>query len=538
MNLSSIMKYRITKYSLFILDTAIVLFVFLFAAKIRPGSVHIVLKYYRSLIPFILIWIGSGVWGMKYSVKTIGSGMDYIRRIFKCNLLAISIVLALMYLLGKFYYSRYLVFSTILGSFTLELFLFVGIYYAFRFHKENSAYAATKLITRSRELEESQGAKFYLSTPKTIPSISNEPYYLPNAPKVNGNAILIPLWQKYLGDNPRLFDFLNDFLDLGRFSYSGSLILNTETYFNIQNEPEQSRQIFINLHKINDFRRINYYLIRVNELLIPGGVFVCRGQTITQRKTAFYEKFTPYLGSVLYFNDFIFRRVFPKLPILQGWYFAITNGKNRAFSETEMLGRFYFCGFELINKRELDGMMHFILKKSKAPRTDPNPTYGPLIRLKRRGLNGKIIFVKKLRTMHPYSEYLQDYVYQTNALQEGGKFAEDFRVTAWGKILRKLWIDELPQFLNFFKGELSLVGVRALSEHYYSLYPKDMQDLRIKVKPGLIPPFYADMPKSFEEIVESERRYINLKMQKPFSTDWHYFWRSVWNIIVKRARSN
>jgi len=532
------MKYKITKYSLFILDIAIVLFAFLFAAKIRPGSLRIVLRYYRSLIPFILIWIGSGVWGMKYSVKNVGSGMNYIRRIFKCNLLAIATVLALMYLLGKFYYSRYLVFSTILGSFALELFLFMGIYYAFRFHRENSAYAATKLITRSKELEESQGAKFFMVSLKTIPTISNEPYYLPNAPEVNGNAILIPLWQKYLGDNPRLFEFLNDFLDLGRFSASGSLILSTETYYNIQNEDENSRQIFINLHKLNDFRRINYYLIRVNELLIPGGVFVCRGQTITQRKSAFYEKFTPYLGSALYLADFVFRRVFPKLPLLQGWYFALTNGKNRALSETEMLGRFYFCGFELIHKREIDGQMHFILKKTKDPRIDPNPTYGPLIRLKRKGKDGRIIYVKKLRTMHPYSEYLQDYVYQTNALQEGGKFASDFRVTTWGKVLRKLWIDELPQFINFFQGELSLVGVRALSEHYFNLYPPDMQELRIKVKPGLIPPFYADMPKSFDEIVESERRYIMRKLKSPLRTDWVYFWKSLWNILVNRARSN
>ena len=139
--------------------------------------------------------------------------------------------------------------------------------------------------------------------------------------------------------------------------------------------------------------------------------------------------------------------------------------------------------------------------------------------------------------MHPYSEYLQDYVYQTNALQEGGKFADDFRVTSWGKVFRSLWLDELPQLINFFKGELALVGVRALSEHYFSLYPPDMQELRIRVKPGLVPPFYADMPKTFEEIVDSERRYIERKLQKPFSTDWVYFWRSWWNILVKRARS-
>jgi len=531
------MKYKISKYSLFILDIAIVVFAFLFAAKIKPGTKRIILTYYRSFIPFLLIWIGSGVWGMKYSLKTIPSGMDYVRRIFKCNILAITAILTLMYIFGKFYYSRYIVFGTVLTSFALELFLFLGFFYAFRFHKENAAFAATRLVTRSSALEESQSPKFFLDRDQAIPTISNEAYHLPDIESVNGDSILLPLWQQYLAEKPELFDFLNDYLDLSRFNKNRALILNSETYFNIQNEADANRQIFINLHKINDFRRLNYYLIRVNELLIDGGVFVCNGQTITQRRRAFVKHYTNIFGSMLYGIDFVLRRVFPKLPILQGWYFALTKGKNRALSETEILGRFYFCGFELIHKRELDGMMHFIFKKAKPPRTDPNPTYGPLIRLKRKGKDGKIIYVKKLRTMHPYSEYLQDYVYKTNDLQEGGKFASDFRVTSWGKVLRKLWIDELPQFLNFFHGDLALVGVRALSEHYFGLYPPDMQELRLKVKPGLIPPFYADLPVSFEEIVESERRYIQKKMQKPFRTDWIYFWKSVWNILVKRARS-
>jgi len=46
------------------------------------------------------------------------------------------------------------------------------------------------------------------------------------------------------------------------------------------------------------------------------------------------------------------------------------------------------------------------------------------------------------------------------------------------------------------------------------------------------------MPKSFEDIVESERRYLMLKLKNPLLTDWKYFWKSVWNILVKRARSN
>lgn len=498
----------------------------------------IIANYWRSLIPFTIIWIGAGIWGLKYSLRTVATGADMAKRVLKCDLVATTMIFGLIYVIGKFYYSRYIVLGTMLGTVAIELFVFVGVYYALRFNHENKPFASTNLITRSKALEESQSPKFFLDSQNAVPAISSAIYSPPYSECGPEDSILVPLWQNYLANNQDLFDFVNDFLDLTRFCKSQALVLHSETYFNIENETSDSRQVFINLHKVNDLRRFNYYLIRVNELLKEGGVFICHGQTITQRRNVILKRYTPYLGVFVYAFDFVFRRMFPKLPVLQGWYFALTKGRNRALSETEMLGRFYFCGFDLIHKREINGTMHFILKKSRPPRTDPHPTYGPFIRLKRLGKNGKVIFVKKFRTMHPYSEYLQDYVYKTNDLQEGGKFRDDFRVTAWGKVMRALWIDELPQFMNFFKGEVALVGVRALSEHYFSLYPPEMQEMRLKVKPGLLPPFYADMPKTLEEIVESERKYITQKLLKPFRTDWKYFWKGVWNILIKRARSH
>lgn len=533
------MKYKLTKWGLFFLDIILVVFAFLFVAKVRSGTRVIISNYWRSLIPFTLIWIGSGVWGLKYSMETIANGSELLKRLFKCNGVAVLIVFFVMYILRQFHYSRYIVIGTIMGVIALEIVIFIGVYYTLRFQRENRAFASTKLVTRSKVLEESQSPKFFEEVEqREVPTISDAAYVPPFSEAIEEDSILVPLWHKYLFENSALFDFINDFLDLTRFSKSHTLVLNSETFFNIENEPDSSRHLFINLHKINDFRRLNVYLIRVNEMLEMGGVFICQGQTITERKDEFYKRFTPFLGRVLYGADFIYRRVFPKLPVLQGWYFALTKGKNRALSETEILGRFYFCGFDLIHKREIDGRMHFILRKSREPKRDQNPTYGPLIRLKRKGLNGKTIYVKKFRTMHPYSEYLQAYVYATNELQDGGKFRNDFRVTSWGKIMRKLWIDELPQFLNLFAGDLSLVGVRALSEHYFQLYPADMQELRLTVKPGLLPPFYADMPTSFDEIVESERRYLMQKLERPWLTDWKYFWKGVWNILVRRARSN
>ncbi|KKN59227.1 hypothetical protein LCGC14_0543970, partial [marine sediment metagenome] len=139
--------------------------------------------------------------------------------------------------------------------------------------------------------------------------------------------------------------------------------------------------------------------------------------------------------------------------------------------------------------------------------------------------------VYKMRTMHPYAEYLQDYVYHKHDLQDGGKFNNDFRISSAGRIIRALWIDELPMLLNWIRGDLKLVGVRPISEHYFSLYSQVHQELRIKYKPGLVPPFYADLPKSLEEIEASEKKYLNAYDKHPFLTNWKYFWKAWFKIL-------
>ena len=83
------------------------------------------------------------------------------------------------------------------------------------------------------------------------------------------------------------------------------------------------------------------------------------------------------------------------------------------------------------------------------------------------------------------------------------------------------------------------VGVRPLSSHFFSLYTPEMQELRTRVKPGMLPPFYYEKqtPKTLDEIQASERRYIEAYLKHPFRTDWRYFWGTVFNIIARRKSS-
>ena len=128
-------------------------------------------------------------------------------------------------------------------------------------------------------------------------------------------------------------------------------------------------------------------------------------------------------------------------------------------------------------------------------------------------------------------------MYNENNLASGGKIRNDIRVTTIGKFLRRSWLDELPMIYNLLKGDIKVFGVRPLSQHYFSLYPEDFQKIRLKHKPGLIPPFYSDLPKTLEEIIESEKKYLIRYEKHPFFTDIIYFFHAVYNILFKRVRS-
>ena len=77
--------------------------------------------------------------------------------------------------------------------------------------------------------------------------------------------------------------------------------------------------------------------------------------------------------------------------------------------------------------------------------------------------------------------------------------------------------------------------MRPLSQHYFNLYSKKLQEKRIKYRPGLVPPYYADMPETLEEIQASEMRYLESFEKKPLRTQWRYFWKAIGNIIVQKG---
>jgi len=302
--------------------------------------------------------------------------------------------------------------------------------------------------------------------------------------------------------------------------------------------PDGTGHVVLGEWFLNNQRYLNRYMIAVNEKLEYGGYFISCFETARKRHDKYYTKGYPrFMAKTLWFFDYFWHRICPKIKLTKKLYFCVTRNVKRALPRVEVLGRLYFCGFELYKEFYIGENYFIISKKVKKPSNDTHPSYGPLIKLKRVGKDGKIIEVYKFRSMFAYSEYLQGPMYESNNLEKGGKIQDDFRVTEWGRIMRKYWIDEWPMLINALKGEMCLVGVRPLSQQYFNLYSPELQKLRTKFKPGLLPPFYADNPETLEEIQESEMRYLKAYEQHKFRTKWVYFWKIMKNILLNHRHS-
>lgn len=94
---------------------------------------------------------------------------------------------------------------------------------------------------------------------------------------------------------------------------------------------------------------------------------------------------------------------------------------------------------------------------------------------RRVGKGGKIFYMNKFRTM------------VANADKIGGPTTsnDDARITRVGKILRRYKLDELPQFINVLKGEMSIVGPRPDVEDVIKLIPEEQKKPILSLRPGI-----------------------------------------------------
>jgi lipopolysaccharide/colanic/teichoic acid biosynthesis glycosyltransferase len=301
-------------------------------------------------------------------------------------------------------------------------------------------------------------------------------------------------------------------------------------------KPESLYDVIILDKRLNDLQDINSELEKIYSGLNNGGyLLVPYTELGTFENNYLYSGLKPFqfFRKIHYY---LYHRAMPKIPYINLLYKAISGGKNKVISKAEAWGRLCYSGFD-VDEELLTGNITLIKARKTFTRSEnPNPSFSPVITLNRVSLGGHIIKIHKVRSMYPYSEFLQKKVFEMSNLSSTGKFNNDFRITVFGKLFRKYWIDELPQLADWLSGEIKLVGIRAMSQHYFSLYTKEYQELYFKVKPGIFSPIFDEKTASFEDIQRIEQEYLESYIKQPLMTDVRYFFKTI-SHILKGVRS-
>ena len=138
---------------------------------------------------------------------------------------------------------------------------------------------------------------------------------------------------------------------------------------------------------------------------------------------------------------------------------------------------------------------------------------GPLFfKQKRVGKNGRYFYIYKFRSMYVDAEdRLKDLMEQNEMSGLMFKMTDDPRITKVGKFIRKTSIDELPQFINVLKGDMSLVGTRPPTVNEFKQY-EGHHKRRLSMKPGLTGMWQAygrNTVQDFEDVVKMDLEYID-----------------------------
>ena len=176
-------------------------------------------------------------------------------------------------------------------------------------------------------------------------------------------------------------------------------------------------------------------------------------------------------------------------------------------------------GRQLVVKRAMDIIISSILLVLLAPLyamialgvriTSRGPA---LFHQQRVGQGGRTFSMWKFRSMIATAEAQQDVLRSRNVYGDEPlfKIAHDPRITRFGALLRKTSLDELPQFWNVLRGEMSLVGPRPPLPDEVARY-REHHFIRLDVRPGLTGPWQVSGRNRiihFEDVIRLESEYI------------------------------
>jgi undecaprenyl-phosphate galactose phosphotransferase len=156
------------------------------------------------------------------------------------------------------------------------------------------------------------------------------------------------------------------------------------------------------------------------------------------------------------------------------------------------------------------------------------------------GYRGRLFKILKFRSMYPDAEERLKKILEEDpeAREEWNrtfKLKNDPRVTPIGKILRRTSLDELPQFFNVLKGDMSVVGPRPVVEEELKKYYKDKAKYYLSVKPGVTGYWQVEGRSdvdNYEERVNMDVWYVQ---NQSFLLDLKIILKTIWVMFTGKG---
>ncbi len=214
------------------------------------------------------------------------------------------------------------------------------------------------------------------------------------------------------------------------------------------------------------------------------------------------------LGLTVHFNLVRESRLMPnKLVEHCGKYLVLTTSMKIATNRQVFLKRCMDIAGSLVGLILMG--LAFVIFAPLIKLQSPGPIFYAQTRI---GKNGRRFKFYKFRTMIVGADDMKKELMEQNEMQGlMFKMEEDPRIFPVGKIMRKFSIDELPQFWNVLKGDMSMVGTRPPTEDEFEQYELHHK-ARLGIRPGLTGMWQvsgrSDI-KDFEEIVALDTQYIS-----------------------------
>jgi len=317
----------------FLVDSVLLGISFFTAVYLKTGSAQLSPQYRILLGIFYAAWLLASLLSNRFRLKRHNGLLNGFSPVLRAFLYLAFLILFLHFLFQMFFYSRFVIFLTLISFIFLEIL----------------AYGTFLILRGGGEIEVIEEYDPSLIEGNDVGQ--EEDAFIDKKGDEERKSLFDELKNTLADEYPKVFEFIGMTLDLENINIGDSLMLDTEYFQAVSGVMNNKLKFIGNICRINDIRKVNKYFMAANRKLVPGGYFYGVVETLKQRLKRKLHKCPKFSWRLIYMLDFFWTRLIPTLPVLKKIFYLILRKETRIISKCEILGRLQYCGFKIVKYR-------------------------------------------------------------------------------------------------------------------------------------------------------------------------------------------